>query len=126
MVILIDEASNLKDDDWRNSFYGQLRAIANDRAIAKDGDIARRLRFVFAGTFRPESLLVSQSMKPEPQMPPTYASLCVRGQTSSHTTVLALSLRLLSVRPALFQVPALTQVNAPVLSSEPDVPCSTV
>jgi len=57
VVILIDEASNVKDDDWRNSFYGQLRAIANDRAVAKDGDIARRLRFVFAGTFRPERLV---------------------------------------------------------------------
>ena len=57
VVILIDEASNIKDDDWRNSFYGQLRAIANDRAIAKDGNIARRLRFVFAGTFRPERLV---------------------------------------------------------------------
>ncbi len=57
VVILIDEASNIKDDDWRNSFYGQLRAIANDRAVAKDGDIARRLRFVFAGTFRPERLV---------------------------------------------------------------------
>lgn len=57
VVVLIDEASNIRDDDWRNSFYGQLRAIANDRAVAKDGDIARRLRFVFAGTFRPERLV---------------------------------------------------------------------
>jgi hypothetical protein len=57
VVILIDEASNIKDDDWRNSFYGQLRSIANDRAVANDGDIARRIRFVFAGTFRPERLV---------------------------------------------------------------------
>lgn len=57
VVILIDEASNINDDDWRNSFYGQLRSIANDRAIAQEGNIARRLRFVFAGTFRPERLV---------------------------------------------------------------------
>ncbi|MBB4003478.1 AAA-like domain-containing protein [Aurantimonas endophytica] len=57
VVILIDEASSISNNEWRNSFYGQLRSIANDRAIAKEGDIARRLRFVFAGTFRPERLV---------------------------------------------------------------------
>lgn len=57
VVILVDEASNIKNVDWCNSFYGQLRAISNERAVAKDGDIAKRLRFVFAGTFRPERLV---------------------------------------------------------------------
>ena len=57
VVILIDEASNIRNDDWRNSFFGQLRAISGDRATAKDGEIAKRLRFVFAGTFRPERLV---------------------------------------------------------------------
>nr|WP_295470195.1 AAA-like domain-containing protein [Mesorhizobium sp.] len=57
VVVLVDEASNIGDDNWRNSFYGQLRSIANDRAIAQEGDISRRLRFVFAGTFRPERLV---------------------------------------------------------------------
>jgi hypothetical protein len=57
VVILIDEASNIGNDDWRNSFFGQLRAISSDRATAKDGEIAKRLRFVFAGTFRPERLV---------------------------------------------------------------------
>ena len=57
IVILIDEASNIGNDDWRNSFFGQLRAISSDRATAKDGEIGKRLRFVFAGTFRPERLV---------------------------------------------------------------------
>lgn len=57
IVILIDEASNIGDDGWRNAFFGQLRAISSERATADDGHIAKRLRFVFAGTFRPERLV---------------------------------------------------------------------
>ena len=57
IVLLIDEASNIDDDQWRNSFFGQLRAISSERAAAEDGHIAKRLRFVFAGTFRPERLV---------------------------------------------------------------------
>jgi len=56
-VVLIDEASNIEDDQWRNSFFGQLRAISSERAAAEDGHIAKRLRFVFSGTFRPERLV---------------------------------------------------------------------
>ena len=57
IVILIDEASNIDDDQWRNSLFGQLRAISSERAAAENGHIAKRLRFVFAGTFRPERLV---------------------------------------------------------------------
>lgn len=57
VVVLIDEASNIKQDQWRNSFFGQLRAISSERASAEDNQIAKRLRFVFAGTFRPERLV---------------------------------------------------------------------
>lgn len=57
IVLFIDEASAIKNDDWRNSFYGQIRALANERADTRDGDIARRLRFVFAGSFRPETIV---------------------------------------------------------------------
>ena len=57
VVVLIDEASNIDNDQWRNSFFGQLRAISSERAAAEDGHIATRLRFVFAGTFRPERLV---------------------------------------------------------------------
>jgi len=57
VVILVDEASNIANDSWRNSFYGQLRAISSERATAKAGEIAKRLRFVFTGTFRPERLV---------------------------------------------------------------------
>jgi hypothetical protein len=59
VVILIDEASNIGNDEWRNSFFGQLRAISSERAIARDGDVAKRLRLVFAGTFRPERLVTA-------------------------------------------------------------------
>jgi hypothetical protein len=57
VVVLIDEASTIDNDQWRNSFFGQLRAISSERAAAEDGHIAKRLRFVFAGTFRPERLV---------------------------------------------------------------------
>lgn len=57
VVVLIDEASNIENNQWRNSFYGQLRAISSERAAAEEGHIARRLRFVFSGTFRPERLV---------------------------------------------------------------------
>jgi hypothetical protein len=56
-VILVDEASNISDRSWRNAFYGQLRAISSRRASAEPNDAAARLRFVFAGTFRPETLI---------------------------------------------------------------------
>ncbi|WJS03179.1 AAA-like domain-containing protein [Roseibium aggregatum] len=56
-VILVDEASNIPDTRWRNAFYGQLRAISSRRATARPEDAAARLRFVFAGTFRYESLI---------------------------------------------------------------------
>jgi len=61
VVILIDEASNIKDDTYRNSFFGQLRAIHGERGAAADEHIAKRLRFVFAGTFRPERLVAEQN-----------------------------------------------------------------
>jgi len=57
VVVLIDEASNIPDNVWRNSFYGQLRAISSRRAFAPECDAAARLRFVFSGTFQPETLI---------------------------------------------------------------------
>lgn len=57
VIVLVDEASSVSNDEWRNSFFGQLRAISSERASAPDGHIAKRLRFVFAGTFRPETLV---------------------------------------------------------------------
>jgi len=57
VAILIDEASNISEPAWRNSFFGQLRSISSRRADAESGDIAARLRFVFAGTFRYETLI---------------------------------------------------------------------
>jgi hypothetical protein len=57
VVVLIDEASNIPDNVWRNSFYGQLRAISSRRVFAPDDDAAARLRFVFSGTFQPETLI---------------------------------------------------------------------
>lgn len=61
IVILVDEASNISNDEWRNSFFGQLRAISSERAAAKNNEIAKRLRLVFTGTFRPERLVAEQN-----------------------------------------------------------------
>ena len=56
-VILVDEASNISNTAWRNAFYGQLRAISSRRAVVGPESPAARMRFVFAGTFRPETLI---------------------------------------------------------------------
>ena len=56
VVCIIDEASAVPAV-WRNIFYGQLRAIANEAAIEEAPHLATRLRCVFAGTFRPETLV---------------------------------------------------------------------
>ena len=61
VVILIDEASNIENDAWRNSFFGQLRAISSEGAAAAEGHVAKRLRLVFAGTFRHERLVAEQN-----------------------------------------------------------------
>jgi len=54
---LIDEASAIKDDVWRNSFYGQLRSLKNAVAEADENSFETRLVFVFAGTFDPVAIL---------------------------------------------------------------------
>jgi hypothetical protein len=53
-VIIVDEASGIANDEWRNSFFGQLRSLGQD--LSGRGD-ARRLVFAFSGTFRPETLV---------------------------------------------------------------------
>jgi hypothetical protein len=63
VAIIVDEASGISNDAWRNSFFGQLRAIANASATAQPGALERRLQFTFSGTFRPEAL-VDQTNSP--------------------------------------------------------------
>lgn len=57
IVISIDEAASIVSDELRNSFFGQIREIATQSADAPAGSFTKRLRFVFARTFRPESLV---------------------------------------------------------------------
>lgn len=57
IAIFIDEAATVFNYEWRNSFYGQIRALSNERATAEAGNIASRITFVFSGTFRVESLV---------------------------------------------------------------------
>lgn len=57
IAVLIDEASNIPRIEWRNAFFGQVRAISSRRAAARPEESPSRLRFVFAGTFRPETLI---------------------------------------------------------------------
>lgn len=56
-TVIVDEAANIKETDWRNSFYGQLRSISNRRADAPPEDPATRLRLIFSGTFHPDTLI---------------------------------------------------------------------
>ena len=57
VAIIIDEAGSIENPQYRNSFYGQIRQISSLRADASTDSIASRIRFVFAGTFRPETLV---------------------------------------------------------------------
>lgn len=57
IVIIVDEASAIENDEWRNAFYSQIRAIKNEQAIAKPDDLVNRLRLIFSGCFRPETLV---------------------------------------------------------------------
>jgi hypothetical protein len=52
VVVVIDEASGIPDAVWRNAFYGQLRSLSQEV-----DPLPTPLLFVFAGTFRPESLV---------------------------------------------------------------------
>lgn len=57
LVILIDEASAISDDAVRNAFFGQIRALKSAAVAAEPGSLCTILQFVFAGTFRPETLV---------------------------------------------------------------------
>lgn len=57
VVIIIDEVANIPNDELRNSFYGQIRGISTARGEAPPDALPRRLRFLFAGMFRPESMV---------------------------------------------------------------------
>ena len=57
LVVFIDEAGGIANDEYRNSFYGQIRAIANQRVEEPNGSVLKTLLFVFCGTFRPDSLV---------------------------------------------------------------------
>lgn len=57
VVLLIDEASNIRDEAWRNAFYGQLRGLHGVRDLKPEGDISKRATFLFSGTFKPETLI---------------------------------------------------------------------
>ncbi len=61
IVIMIDEAASIEDSRYRNAFYGQIRQISSLRADANEVDIPARVRFIFAGTFRPETLVQEQN-----------------------------------------------------------------
>jgi hypothetical protein len=58
LVVLVDEAPTIRNDEWRNTFYGQIRAITSDRPTATQDQVPARLRMLFSGTFRPERLVL--------------------------------------------------------------------
>lgn len=64
VVLLIDEAAAITNCEWLQSFYGQLRSIANKRAESVTGDLARRLSIVFSGAFLPEYLMPDSQNSP--------------------------------------------------------------
>jgi hypothetical protein len=61
IVLLVDEAAAIRQE-FRNTFYGQLRSIANG---GSDGiGVAKRLVCLFAGTFIPEKLVEDSNNSP--------------------------------------------------------------
>lgn len=61
IIVMIDECATIENAGFRNAFYGQIRQISSQRADASPNDIATRLRFIFSGTFRPETLVHEQN-----------------------------------------------------------------
>jgi hypothetical protein len=61
IVVMVDECATIENSSFRNAFYGQIRQISSQRADAGANDIAARLRFMFSGTFRPETLVHEQN-----------------------------------------------------------------
>lgn len=57
VVIIIDEASAIRDEAIRNSFFGQIRALKSAGMAAEPGAVASVVQFAFSGTFRPETLV---------------------------------------------------------------------
>jgi hypothetical protein len=57
-AILVDEASAVPEG-FREPFFSQLRALYNSRARidSADGEVAARIVFAFAGTFRPNQMI---------------------------------------------------------------------
>jgi len=60
IVVIVDEAASIDNAAYRNSFYGQIREISSLRAEGV-AELSSRLRFIFAGTFRPETLVQEQN-----------------------------------------------------------------
>jgi len=56
LVLVIDEASAIANDEWRNALYGQIRSMTTLRAQSP-GSLADRVQFVFSGMFRPEEMV---------------------------------------------------------------------
>jgi len=54
LAIFFDEASSIANDAFRNALFGQLRSIATLRS---ESPAAARIRCLFSGTFRPETLV---------------------------------------------------------------------
>jgi hypothetical protein len=61
VAVIIDEAGSIENPQFRNAFYGQIRQISTLKADAAVDSVAARIRFVFAGTFRPETLVQEQN-----------------------------------------------------------------
>jgi hypothetical protein len=65
VAILVDEASAIRDAQWRTAFYSQLRALANERGLGESViDVAQRVSLLFAGTFSPDDLMPDQLNSP--------------------------------------------------------------
>jgi nucleoside phosphorylase len=60
VAILIDETSGVPEA-FRERFFGQLRALYNDAAASPATAVSNRVVFLFAGTFRPETMITSDN-----------------------------------------------------------------
>jgi len=64
VVIIVDEASAIAVEELRHIFFGQMRALKNAADASGVGSIARRVQFIFAGTFRPSKLVPNDLNSP--------------------------------------------------------------
>lgn len=64
VVLVLDEASGLKDPEMRSLFYRQLRSLHDERDEPRVPNLGRSFTILFSGTFEPKRLVADDLTSP--------------------------------------------------------------